>query len=193
MASHSKASHRSHLRAYRASLSEAEYAAASSAICTRLRTLREVQAAATVHCYWPLVARREVDTRPFIAACVAAKQRVVLPVVETFDGAPRMVHRRYEGDDRLVTNRWGLREPTGPLVDPTELDVVVVPAFGIDRRGHRIGHGRGFYDAFLGTTAAFRVGLVYDACLVERLPSEAHDEPVDAVMTESATLLVASS
>ncbi|MEM6783354.1 MAG: 5-formyltetrahydrofolate cyclo-ligase [Bacteroidota bacterium] len=182
----SKVEWRAQFVAYRASLSDADYAAMSAAICARLRVLPEVQSAQTVHCYWPLVARREVDTRPFIAACEAAGQRVVLPVVETFDSAPRMVHRCYEGEDRLVTNRWGLHEPAGPLVDPTDLDVVIVPAFGADRRGHRIGHGRGFYDAFLAQTRAVRACVVYDACFVEQLPYEQHDIAAHTVVTDEA-------
>ncbi|MEM8559286.1 MAG: 5-formyltetrahydrofolate cyclo-ligase [Bacteroidota bacterium] len=183
-----KAEWRAHFKTIRAALTDAEYAAHSTAICERLRALPEVQTTETVHCYWPLVARREVDTRPFIAACVAAGQRVVLPVVEAFDGAPRMVHRAYEGADRLVANRWGLHEPTGPLVEPADLDVVVVPAFGADRRGHRIGHGRGFYDAFLAETTALRICVVYDACLVDRLPSETHDVAANVVATETQTV-----
>lgn len=182
----SKVEWRAQFVAYRASLSDADYAAMSAAICARLRALPEVQSAQTVHCYWPLVARREVDTRPVVAACVAAGQRVALPVVEAFAGAPRMVHRLYEGEDRLVTNRWSLQEPTGPLVDPADLDVVIVPAFGADRHGHRIGHGRGFYDAFLAETPAVRVCVVYDACFVEQLPHEPHDLAAHAVVTDEA-------
>lgn len=184
----SKAEWRAQFAAVRASLSDADYAAKSTAICDRLQALPVVQRATTVHCYWPLVARREIDTRPFIAACEAAGKRVVLPVVEAFQGAPRMVHRLYEGKDRLVTNRWGLQEPTGPLVAPADLDVVIVPAFGADRRGHRIGHGRGFYDAFLAETTAWRVCVVYEACLVDRLPSESHDIAASTVVTEQAVL-----
>ncbi|MEM9996999.1 MAG: 5-formyltetrahydrofolate cyclo-ligase [Bacteroidota bacterium] len=181
---------RAHFKAIRAALTDAEYATHSTAICERLRALPEVQAARTVHCYWPLVERREVDTRPFVAACVAAEQRVVLPVVETLDGAPRMVHRVYEGEDHLVANRWGLHEPTGPLIQPADLDVVIVPAFGADRRGHRIGHGRGFYDAFLADTGALRVCVVYDACFMDRLPNEPHDIVANVLVTEHQTVSV---
>ncbi|MEL7361377.1 MAG: 5-formyltetrahydrofolate cyclo-ligase [Bacteroidota bacterium] len=184
----SKAEWRAQFAAVRAALSDADYAAKSTAICDRLQALPAVRKATTVHCYWPLVARREIDTRPFIAACEAAGQRVVLPVVESFRGTPRMVHRLYEGADRLVTNRWGLEEPTGPIVAPADLDVVIVPAFGADWRGHRIGHGRGFYDAFLAETTAWRVCVVYEACLVECLPSESHDIAAGTVVTEQTVL-----
>ena len=128
----SKAEWRAQFAAVRASLSDADYAAKSAAICDRLQALTVVQRATTVHCYWPLVARREIDTRPFIAACVAAGKRVVLPVVEAF--------------------------------------------------------GRGFYDAFLAETTAWRVCVVYEACLVDRLPSESHDIAASTVVTEQAVL-----
>jgi 5-formyltetrahydrofolate cyclo-ligase len=67
---------------------------------------------------------------------------------------------------------------------------VLVPALAADRRGVRLGYGKGFYDAFLPHTRALRVVPVFDACLAASLPSEAHDEPVHVVVTETQTLRI---
>ena len=175
---------RERFRAARLALSDAEYEARSVAICARIGALPEIVAARTVHVYWPLVGRREVDTRPLIRALHEAGKAVVLPVVAGFD-APALRHLRYEGEERMRPNRWGIPEPVGTdEVTADALDAVVVPAFGAGRNGHRIGHGRGFYDAFLAGLGAFTVGAVFADCVVEAVPSEPHDVALACVVTE---------
>ena len=187
-----KAALRERFRAARQALTPADFAAASDAICSRIAMLPEVRMAGTVHAYWPLVERREVDVRPLIRRLTAEGKRVVLPVVAAFDGAPLLRHLLFSGDAHMRPNRWGIAEPEGTAaVDPAEIDVVVVPAFGAGRDGHRIGHGRGFYDAFLAAVDAFTVGAVYADCLVDQVPAEPHDVALDAVVTERETVRVA--
>jgi 5-formyltetrahydrofolate cyclo-ligase len=176
---------RARFRTARATLSDEDYTAHSAAVCDRIAALPEIADAATVHVYWPLIARRELDTRLLIRHLDARGQRVVLPVVAAFEGAPRLRHVVFAGEGRMRPNRWGILEPYDtPEVDPAVLDAVVVPAFGAGRNGHRIGHGRGFYDAFLSTVAATRVGAVFADCFVERVPAEPHDVPLDVIVTE---------
>ncbi len=176
---------RARFRAARAALSDEDYAAHSAAVCDRIASLPEIERARTVHVYWPLVQRRELDTRPLIRLLAANGKRVVLPVVAAFEGAPRLRHVAFAGEGRMRPNRWGIPEPRDtPEVDPGALDAVVVPAFGAGRNGHRIGHGRGFYDAFLAAVDAPAVGAVFAGCLVERVPAEPHDVPLDIVVTE---------
>ena len=185
---------RQRFAAYREQLSRAEHARRSTRIVARLQALPELGSAKVVHCYWPLVQRGEIDTRPFIERLHATGCTVALPVVTSFEGgAPAMNACRYGGPDCLRENRWGLAEPAGTdAVPPEALDAVVVPAFGAGRRGgHRIGHGRGFYDAFLANVDAPAVALVYEACLVEQVPAEAHDVPMDVIVTERETLRAA--
>jgi 5-formyltetrahydrofolate cyclo-ligase len=96
-----------------------------------------------------------------------------------------MEHRRYEGPSSTTKNRWGIREPENTeRVSVDALDVVLVPALGVDRQGNRIGQGSGYYDAFLSQVDVPRVALVYDDCFVSQLPSDPHDVPVTTVVTE---------
>ena len=185
-----KATLRQRFAAYRAALSPEEYRRRSTRIVTRLRALPEVQSAQVVHCYWPLPARGEVDTRPLIEALHASGCTVALPVVTSFEKkTPAMTARRYTGRGSLRENRWGLAEPAGTEAVPSQaLGAVVVPAFGAGRNGHRIGHGRGFYDAFLAEVEASTVCPVYDACVIPHVPAEAHDVPMDVIVTETQGL-----
>jgi 5-formyltetrahydrofolate cyclo-ligase len=68
-------------------------------------------------------------------------------------------------------------------VDPATLDLVLVPGVAFDRRGGRLGFGGGYYDRFLPTTPALRVGVTYDECLCDALPCGEHDQRMDWVLT----------
>lgn len=177
---------RTRFRAYRNGLSEPAHAARGALIGTRALSLPVVAAATTVHVYWPQLDQGEVDTRILIGALRAQDATVVLPVVTSYNPAkPEMEHRRYEGPDAMTPNRWGIREPAGTdRVSPTDLDVVIVPALGAGQNGHRIGHGSGYYDAFLQSINVPKVILVYAKCLRPTVPADPHDVPGTHVVTE---------
>ncbi len=79
---------------------------------------------------------------------------------------------------------------TAAAVDP---DLLFVPLACFDRRGHRIGYGAGYYDLSLarlrGIKPVHAVGVAYGVCEVAAVPYEAHDEILDAVVTDRETLL----
>jgi len=85
----------------------------------------------------------------------------------------------------LVRHRLGMLEPAKnlPVVDPRKLDLVLVPGVAFDHRGGRLGFGGGFYDRFLPTTPALRVGVTYDRCLSEDLPCSDYDQRMDWIVT----------
>lgn len=182
----SKKEWRERFQSYRRSLPAPLYRARSAVICCRVFAHSAIAQASTVHLYWPLLDQREVDTRPLIQALRGLGTTVVLPVVTSYDPeSPTMEHRRYEGPSSLTTNRWGIREPTQTeRVPPSALDAVVVPALGADQNGNRIGHGSGYYDAFLETVTAPRILPIYSACVVSSVPTDDHDVPMTALVTE---------
>jgi len=103
----------------------------------------------------------------------------------------RMVVHPYD-PARLVRHRFGMLEPAAdlPIVAPDTLDVVLVPGVAFDRQGGRMGFGGGFYDGFLPTTDALRVGITFDDCLVEAVPFDRHDQRMDWVITPTQVLRV---
>ncbi|HEX4902964.1 MAG TPA: 5-formyltetrahydrofolate cyclo-ligase, partial [Acidimicrobiales bacterium] len=80
----------------------------------------------------------------------------------------------------------------GALVDPAELDVLLVPGRAFDRRGIRLGRGGGHYDRFLPRLRAGVpvVGVTVDERVVPRLPAEPHDVPMTHLATESGVRAV---
>jgi 5-formyltetrahydrofolate cyclo-ligase len=84
-----------------------------------------------------------------------------------------------------------MEPPAGaPEVALDEIDCVVMPGVAFSEDGLRLGRGGGYYDATLERMPrAARVGLAFEAQIVPTLPREAHDAPLDAVVTETRTLL----
>jgi 5-formyltetrahydrofolate cyclo-ligase len=85
----------------------------------------------------------------------------------------------------LVKNRFGILEPS-KTVDIRSFDVIVVPGVVFDKKCNRLGFGKGFYDRFLkSVNTRLKIGLSYDLQIVDELPSEVHDIPMDFVLTET--------
>jgi 5-formyltetrahydrofolate cyclo-ligase len=151
----------------------------AKAIAANLHGLAEYSAAKTVMFYAPI--KQEVDTTGMISLALREKT-VCLPVVRGGEIVPVEV----EDESWLARGRFGIIEPrAGNPVDAKDIDVVIVPGIGFDVRGNRLGYGRGYYDRFLKTARAAKIGLAYDFQVVEALPVHDHDVRVDRIITES--------
>ena len=120
--------------------------------------------------------RSEVETDRLIAALLAAGKQVCVPRIE--EG--RMLAVPYA---KLVRGAYGIPAPEGGEDMPC--DVALTPLLAFDEEGYRLGYGGGFYDAYFARRPeALRVGLAYCAQRADRLPREAWDLPLHAVVTE---------
>lgn len=182
---------RARARAYRRALSETEYRNRSQRIRSVLGTLDSFSSASVLHAYWPLVNRREIDFRPLLRAHVEGGGQLVLPIMSrSAEDEPMLEHRLLEhlSDlESLQPNEWGVLEPTtGRSVDPNEADLILVPALAASPDGHRVGYGAGYYDRFLHQLdhAVPTICAVYSACVTRKIPADAHDVRMDAIVTE---------
>ena len=151
-------------------------AAASLVIATRLAKLSLPPG--PVAAYWPI--RSEADPRPAAALLRSLGRQILLPCV-TGDG---LVFRVWNEGDLLVKAGLGLMEPA-PEAAALAPSALLAPLAAFDRRGHRIGYGKGFYDralAALGPVAA--IGIAFAAQEIPLIPDEPHDHPLDFVVTE---------
>lgn len=146
-----------------------------------------VSSGSTVCTYVP------VDTEPgsieLLDMLLRRAGRVLLPVARTTsDDTPmRLRWGQYRPGD-LIRGRWGLLEPPEPWLSESalaEADLVVVPALAVDRRGVRLGRGRGFYDRSLdgAKPSARLIAMVRDEELFDELPADPHDVPMTHVVT----------
>jgi 5-formyltetrahydrofolate cyclo-ligase len=130
--------------------------------------------------------RGEVGTERIAEAAVAAGKGLVLPRVVR---APRgLVLHAYSGDPAtLASGAYGIMEPRPewPVVEPAQVDLVVVPGVAFDRSGGRLGYGGGYYDRLLPELRHARlIGLAFECQVVDGLPHDPHDMPVDGLATE---------
>ncbi len=88
-------------------------------------------------------------------------------------------------DSDLHTGAFGIKEPAGEAVNPTCLDLIIVPAIALDGHCNRLGRGRGYYDRLLASCKAFTIGVAFDVQFVDEVPTESHDIPLCGVVTPS--------
>ncbi len=125
--------------------------------------------------------------------------RVLLPVARTTgDDMPLPLRWGEYRPGALTRGPWGLLEPPGPALPASalaEAGLIIVPALAVDRRGVRLGRGRGFYDLSLDCRGpqARLVAMVRDAEFLDELPAEPHDVPMTDVITPRRGLITLPS
>lgn len=93
-------------------------------------------------------------------------------------------------ESRLELGAFHIEEPVGQdTVNPDEIELVVVPAVAYDRKGNRLGRGKGFYDRLLAETRATKIGVAYEFQMLDEIPAEPHDVRMDMVITQSGTFI----
>lgn len=122
----------------------------------------------------------EPDTRPFVEKWSAEGKTIALPCVE----GKEIVFRRYSPETLAEKGRFNIAEPKGGrVVEPHEIDLMVVPGVAFDHAGNRMGRGGGYYDRFLAGLEIYRIGVCFPHQLLAEIPCEPHDVPMDEVVT----------
>lgn len=98
------------------------------------------------------------------------------------------------GPQTLILSSKGIPEPDadGPGVPFGEIDAFLLPGLAFDQQGGRLGYGRGYYDRVLSRARpdALRIGFAFERQIVARVPTDAHDQSIHALVTERRTLLL---
>ena len=162
----------------------------SEKIVNRFIDLPEYQLAQTIMFYVDV--RDEVRTRQALPAAVASGKRIIVPYC--VDGELELFW--LENMEELELGMYRILEPKNELrtleskrLQPTDLDLVMVPGVAFDRTGGRTGHGKGYYDKLLqhARLDAPLIALAFECQLFEKIPAESHDIYMDKIVTEDAT------
>ncbi len=120
----------------------------------------------------------------FLAACRRSGKVVCVPALRKRTG--RYGWALLEEEAPVQMGRWGILEPAKPRwVAAERLELIVIPGLAFDRVGGRLGHGGGHFDRLLAQGRGFKVGVAFERQILAAVPSEAHDVPMDAVVTET--------
>lgn len=131
---------------------------------------------------------QEPPISPLVQALRAAGIETIAPTVVHDDLHWTVV----DLDTEWVTSNLGIDEPQGARTHQTP-DAVIVPALAVDLAGNRLGQGKGYYDRYLATLpqTTLRIAYVYDDDVIESVPVEVHDAPVNIIVTEARLIATA--
>jgi len=187
----SKKDLRQQLRSHRQQLSSQQQKQASLDLCRQFLTLPLFINSQRIAVY--LSNDGEVDLLPLINLAWSLQKTVYLPVLHPFHKG-ELVFMRYEPEQALALNRFGIPEPVTPKDTRTPswmLDIVLTPLVGFDAQGNRMGMGGGFYDrtfAFLKQNIRPRkptmIGVAHECQKAKGLMIESWDIPMDWIMTD---------
>ncbi len=174
-------------RAARLSIADEDRDIASSKVSARALYVPEIALSAAVLAYAALP--EELDPTALIETLRERGARVALPRV----CAPGELALHWVGPaDELEPGFADIPEPplSCDVADIAAIDLVLVPGVAFDHECNRIGFGGGYYDTLLSglPESATRVGLAFDEQVVDRIPAETHDAPVDIVLTPTRVL-----
>ena len=164
----------------------------SREIHKRVTELKEIRSASTLMVY--LSFGSEVLTDDLILWCWGEGKRVCVPFCRP--ESRELTACRIGGFDELEKGHYGIRAPKEGLLRPVEggeTEAILVPAVAFDRRGYRIGYGGGYYDRFLpAAPQAVKIGVAFASQIIGEIPVDAHDLPVDRIVTEREVIIPAN-
>jgi len=187
---HDRAALRATIRARRRAVPAADRLRAAAGLTVHLYEVPGLAHARRIAGYWAVdgeVSLHALLSAPMLSGPDAADY--CLPCIEPDRS---LSFRAWKPGQPVEANRYGIPEPVdGERLLPEQIDVVLVPLLGFDRRGNRLGSGAGFYDrsfAFLRgqsrPAGTLLVGVAYSGQEVDALPAEDWDVPLDFVATE---------
>lgn len=155
-------------------------------ICEIIAQTPEFRRAKKVFLYVPMPG--EIDLIPLAKQCRKEKKTLAFPVSDPASG--RMTFRILRPGDKLTPGAYGIPEPPqdAPVCVPDRQTLCILPGLCFDRKGNRLGYGKGYFDRFLVSFSGVAMGAVWDELLFEEIPTDEHDLPVSVIVTEKETV-----
>lgn len=136
-----------------------------------------------------LAVNNEVDTKQIIKHLILQKSAVFVPAF--LKSANTYKVAKFTGYTDLEEGPYKIAQPKKlSVVDVGLVDVAIIPGVAFDRRGVRLGYGKGVYDRLLDDGSALKIGLAYDFQIVDKIAKEKHDLEMDIIVTDKEVLMV---
>ncbi|MDP4093608.1 MAG: 5-formyltetrahydrofolate cyclo-ligase [Bacillota bacterium] len=177
----------------RKNLAETDVGNNSSLITGKLLSFPEFEKSKMLMCYVDF--RNEVCTSGFLSQCLEMGKNVSVPLIIDDSNSEKVMVacQIYNIGTDLQKGYFGVMEPVknkAGRIAPENIDFIVIPGVAFDVKGNRLGYGGGFYDRFLPLLRkdCLKVGICHELQLVENLPVNEYDLPMDIIVTEKRTL-----
>ncbi|MGJ5675284.1 MAG: 5-formyltetrahydrofolate cyclo-ligase [Nostochopsis sp.] len=180
-----KAKLRRSLLKQRQAMSVAEWKQKSDRICTNLLNSPQFTQAKTVLAYFSF--RQEPDLSPLFGQEDSNSPKIW--------GMPRCIGNYlswyiWMPNNSVKVGAYGIPEPHpyAPIIEPEQVDLILVPCVACDSQGYRLGYGGGYYDRLLATPEwanKSTIAIVFDFAYLPQLPVEPWDKPLHTVCTET--------
>jgi 5-formyltetrahydrofolate cyclo-ligase len=149
----------------------------SDKIIAKLAEVDRVWKAKSIMFYYPI--NKEVDLIPLMKNFLKNK-KVLLPRIIENELVPFVV----EDFEKVVLGKYNVLEPDTYKFEE-EIDVVIVPGVAFNKKGWRIGMGKGYYDKYLKDKKCVKIGVCFDFQITDKVYEEEHDIKMDLIVTEN--------
>ena len=171
----------------RQSLSEAEYGQLNFLLYQNFFASTDLSFIKVLHIFLPIHAKKEPDTWLIIDRIQREFPHIRISIPRVNKEKDELENFYFEGLHQLATNEWGIQEPKqGIPTESVKIDMVLVPLLVIDKKGFRIGYGKGYYDQFLSQCKpeTKKVGISLFPP-IENLPFREYDVRLTCCVTPS--------
>lgn len=177
---------RSEIKEQRHNLANDERERCDAKIGERVRQLWLYRESKTIFTYVSLA--DETDTRKFIVRALEDGKRVVVP--RCIKGTRNMEFCVINSLEDLEEGSFGVLEPKAECEVYKDYSdgFCIVPALAFDKKGYRLGYGKGYYDRFLADFCGKTVGICYNRFVIPEIPRGKYDKSVDLVVTEKKVI-----
>lgn len=178
----SKQDIRSAITARRKALDPGWLESTSREVSNNLQTLGAFRTAKFVALY--MAVGGEVNLETLFHACWKLGKRTCIPVFNT--GTKLYEMAEISKDTTCRKSRYGILEPVSPTLVPVDqIDLMAVPGVAFDPSGNRLGRGGGYFDRLLEEFRGCTAAVAFDFQILPDIPVEAHDRPVQYIVTET--------
>ena len=162
-------------------------------ICNRIMSLVSYRFADVILLYAPV--NSEIDILPIAGAALATGKKLAFP--RCIPGTSEMEFHYISSLDELTPGTLNIPEPdvSAPVFKASDITdknkcLCIIPALAFDKRGYRIGYGKGYYDRYLSHFECIRAGVIYNELFTEHLPNGRFDLKVDFIVSERGVTMV---
>ncbi|WP_102345587.1 5-formyltetrahydrofolate cyclo-ligase [Bacillus sp. Marseille-P3661] len=159
----------------------------STQIANHLFNLKEWHEAKTVGI--TISREKEILTKPIIEEGWKEKKQMAVP--KCHPKIKKMTFREITNFEQLEVVYYGLEEPIESITNPImqeNIDLLIIPGLAFDENGYRLGFGGGYYDRYLAGYNGMTIALAFKPQIVQKIPIEQHDLPVNLIITNEKVI-----